>query len=161
MDNKQLRGAVIGYGFISSQGHIPVYRDRNRTLGDVKIVALADICPIRRSSAREAVPGARIYSDYRALLETEAGDLDFIDIATPPYEHAAIARAALLSGIHVLCEKPLACTTEEARSILDHAQRAKKVIFPCHNYKHAPMIKAIGEIVQSGRIGKVRSVTLN
>ncbi len=161
MDNKQLRGAVIGYGFISSQGHIPVYRERNRTLGDVKIVALADICPVRRSSAREAVPGARIYSDYRALLETEAARLDFVDIATPPYEHAAIARAALLSGVHVLCEKPLACSTEEARSLLDHAQRVKKVIFPCHNYKHAPMIKAIREIIHGGRIGKVRSVTLN
>jgi myo-inositol 2-dehydrogenase / D-chiro-inositol 1-dehydrogenase len=161
MDKKQLRGAVIGYGFISSRGHIPVYQERNRTLGDVKIVAVADICPIRRSSARDAVPEAKIYSDYRGLLEREATRLDFVDIATPPYEHAAIARAALLSGVHVLCEKPLACTIEEARVLLDHAKHVKRVIFPCHNYKHAPMIKMIREIVQSGRIGKVRSVTLN
>jgi predicted dehydrogenase len=161
MDSKQLRGAVIGYGFISSKGHIPGYLKRHKTLGDVKIVAIADICPTRRSLAHEAIPGATIYSDYRELLEAESAGLDFVDIATPPYDHAAIARAALSTGAHVLCEKPLACSSDEARSLLDYAKQTQRVIFPCHNYKHAPMIKAIGEMVRGGRIGKVRSVTLN
>jgi predicted dehydrogenase len=161
MNKKKLRGAVIGYGFISAKGHIPAYLKRNEDLGDVQIIAVADICPVRRNLAQEALPQARIYCDYRTLLDAEASNLDFIDIATPPCDHAPIAHAALEGGFHVLCEKPLACTIEEARSLLDHANAVRRVLFPCHNYKHAPMVQAIREIIQSGRIGKVRSVTLN
>lgn len=161
MNKKKLRGALIGYGFVSAEGHLPAYRTRSHNLGDVQIVAAADVSPERRSLAQEALPEAKIYSDYRALLDGEAANLDFVDISTPPCDHAAIAHAALSGGFHVLCEKPLACTIEEARSLLDHAKSAQRVIFPCHNYKHAPAVKAIREIIGSGRIGRVRSVTLN
>ena len=161
MNQKKLRGAVIGYGFVSANGHIPSYLKRNRDLGDVQIIAVADICPVRKTLAQEALPEARIYSDYQTLFDAEATNLDFVDICTPPRDHAPIAHAALAGGFHVLCEKPLSCTVEEARSLLDHAKAAKRVLFPCHNYKHAPTVKAIREIIQSGRVGKIRSVALN
>jgi predicted dehydrogenase len=60
----------------------------------------------------------------------------------------------------VLCEKPLAASIDEARSMLRHASRAERVIYPCHNYKHAPVIKAVRGVIDSGRIGKVHLVTL-
>ena len=157
----KLRGAVIGYGFISGKGHIPAYLDRAENQGDVEIVAVADICEARRNLARKSLPNARIYSDYQALLKSEAGNLDFVDISTPPVDHATIAHAAFDAGLHVLCEKPLTTTLEEAKALLDHAQKAKRVLFPCHNYKHAPVVRAIREIIDSGKIGKVRSLTLN
>jgi predicted dehydrogenase len=94
-------------------------------------------------------------------LDVEAESLDFIDICTPPRDHASIADAALEHGLHVLCEKPLTCSLEEGRSLLAHAKTVQRVLFPCHNYKHAPMIKAIREIIHSGQIGAVRSATLN
>ncbi len=157
----RLRGAVVGYGFISSRGHLPAYLQRAKKHHDVEIVAIADICPARRELAGRAVPGVRIYEDYRSLLDAEGSSLDFIDICTPPSDHAEIARAALEHGLHVLCEKPLAPTVGEAALLLETAAAVRRVIFPCHNYKHAPVVKAIREIVQSGRIGQVRSVTLN
>jgi predicted dehydrogenase len=161
MNKKKLRGAVIGYGFIAAKGHIPTYIKRSQQSGDVQISALADVSPVRRSLARKALPDAQIYSDYRDLLASEGANLDFVDIATPPCDHASIAHAALGAGLHVLCEKPLTRTTEEARSLLAHAQAVERVIFPCHNYNHAAMMKAIRGILQSGRIGKVHSVNLN
>jgi predicted dehydrogenase len=154
---KLLRGAVIGYGFISGKGHIPAYLQRS----DVEIVAVADTCESRRIRAQESLPQARIYSDYRALLSAESAHLDFVDISTPPCDHAAIARAAFDKGLHVLCEKPLTTTLEDAESLMRHAMQAKRVLFPCHNYKHAPVVKAIKEVIDSGRIGSVRSITLN
>jgi predicted dehydrogenase len=157
----KLRGAVIGYGFISGKGHIPAYLQRAQQSNDVEIVAVADICEARRNQAQEALPKARVYSDYKALLDKEADSLDFVDISTPPCDHAAIAHAAFDKGLHVLCEKPLTTTLEEAASLLKHAREAKRVLFPCHNYKHAPVVQAIREIIASGRIGKVRSLTLN
>jgi predicted dehydrogenase len=161
MTQQKLRGAVIGYGFISGKGHIPAYLQRAQKANDVEIVAVADICEARRNQAQEALPKARVYADYKALLDKEAGNLDFVDISTPPCDHAAIAHASFDKGLHVLCEKPLTTTLEEAASLLKHAREAKRVLFPCHNYKHAPVVQTIRDIIASGRIGKVRSLTLN
>lgn len=161
MTKRPLRGAVIGYGFISSKGHLPAYLDRAKEKGDVEIVAIADICAERRAIAADKLPEARIYTDAEILLEQEADGLDFVDIATPPAYHASIAQAALQRGLHVLCEKPLTTTLAEAQSLITAAEKHQRVIFPCHNYKHAPVVKAIREIIESGQIGKVRSVTLN
>lgn len=156
-----LRGAVIGYGFISGKGHIPAYLERGQSQGDVEIIAVADSCEARRALAQEALPKARIYSSFEALLAAESAQLDFVDISTPPCDHARIAHAAFDHGLHVLCEKPLTTTLEEAKSLLQHAIQVKRVLFPCHNYKHAPVVRAIREIIESGKIGNVRSLTLN
>ena len=156
---KKLRGAVIGYGFIMDKGHAAAYRLRP----DVEIAAIADIAADRRAAAAAAWPEARIYDDHEALLAAETvgdGRLDFVDIATPPSDHAAVAHAALDAGLHVLCEKPLAASIDEARAMLRHANRARRVLYPCHNYKHAPVIKAVRRVIEAGRIGKVHLVTL-
>lgn len=126
---------------------------------DVEVVAVADICEARRTLAKEALPHARIYATYQEMLEQER-DLEVVDIATPPCDHAKIAIAALEAGHHVLCEKPLATSTQEARAMLEAAASCNRVLFPCHNYKHAPVVKMIQETIASGRIGEVTNVTL-
>ncbi|RZA08584.1 MAG: Gfo/Idh/MocA family oxidoreductase, partial [Proteobacteria bacterium] len=146
---------VVGYGFISGKGHVPAFLNR----ADVEVVAVADICAARRELAAAALPAARIYESYQAMLAGEK-QLDVVDIATPPCDHAAIAIAALEAGHHVLCEKPLAPTTAEARAMLAAAAKNKRVLFPCHNYKHAPVVKVIQDAIDSGRIGAVTGVTL-
>ena len=153
---RRLRGALIGYGFIGAQGHVPAYLKR----GDVEIVAVADVCAARRALVPGLLPKARVYESAAALLAAERGELDFVDVATPPCDHAAIAQRALELGMHVLCEKPLATRLADAGLLLAQATRSKRVLFPCHNYKHAPVVAAIREVLDSGRIGKVRSVTL-
>src|SRR6059058_1853087 len=90
-----LKGAVIGYGFISGKGHIPAYLQRAQEQGDVEIVAIADICAARRELAKAALPEARIYTDAKSLILAEGRGLDFVDIATPPCDHAALAHLAL------------------------------------------------------------------
>jgi predicted dehydrogenase len=140
---------------------VPAYLERARTKGDVEILAVADICAERRALAAELLPQARIYTAAEDLIENEAEALDFVDISTPPVDHARLAKLALEKGLHVLCEKPLTTSTEEAREILDAAVHRQRVLYPCHNYKHAPVVKAIRDIIASGRIGEVRSLTLN
>ncbi len=161
MSKTQLRGAVIGYGFISSKGHIPAYLERAKSKGDVKIVAIVDTCEARREVAKKALPEARVYATADELYAAEQGNLDFVDISTPPCDHAKLAHQALDLGLHVLCEKPLTATLDEAKALLEHATRVKRVLFPCHNYKHAPVVKKIREVIASGKIGKVRSLTLS
>src|SRR5207247_1235407 len=125
----------------------------------VRSEAVADVCEARRGVARKLAPGARVYESHEALLAAETG-LDFLDIATPPVDHARIARAALQRGLHVFCEKPLTCTVEEALSLVAAARQARRVVFPAHNYKHAPVVKFAAQVIASGRIGQVRAVTL-
>jgi len=155
-EGRRLRGGLVGYGFIGALGHVPAYRTRS----DVEIAAVADACEARRALARRELPGVRVYDSAESLLEGERGRLDFLDVATPPCDHASIAHRALDAGLHVLCEKPLTTTLEDAASLLAHAVRARRVLFPCHNYKHAPVVAAIRDVLRSGAIGPVRSVTL-
>ncbi|HEY4185325.1 MAG TPA: Gfo/Idh/MocA family oxidoreductase [Polyangia bacterium] len=167
-----LRGALIGYGFIMEKGHGAAYRQRMQgtwrgqnsgdvsDASDVRIVAVADISEARRRLAVEHLPGVRVYADHVAMLDAEAGNLDFVDIATPPAEHAAVTREALSRGLHVLCEKPLATSIADAREMLDLARRAGRVIYPCHNYKHAPVIQNVRRVIDAGEIGRVHLVTL-
>lgn len=156
LKTSRLRGALIGYGFIGGQGHVPAYLKRS----DVEIVAVADICAARRSLVPNLLPRAAVYDSHRALFAAERDRLDFVDIATPPCDHAAIAHDALDCGMHVLCEKPFTTRLWDAAALLEHASEARRVIFPAHNYRHAPVVTAIREILESGRIGKIRSVTL-
>jgi predicted dehydrogenase len=155
---KTFRGALIGYGFIGERGHLPAYLGSET---DFSISAIADISEARRELARRALPHARIYDDARSLLAAEAQNLDFVDIATPPCDHAAITHMALARGLHVLCEKPLATSSHDAQAMLDHAREARRVLFPGHNYKHAPVIRAVREVLDSGRLGQVHLVTLD
>ena len=152
---RTLRGALVGHGFIGARGHVPAYLKRE----DVELVAVADVSAGRRALVPAHLPKARVYASAEALLAAER-DLDFVDIATPPCDHAAIAHRALDLGLHVLCEKPFTTSLSDAAALLEHALAARRVIFPCHNYKHAPVVKAIREVIDSGRIGKVRSATL-
>ena len=157
---RTLRGACIGYGFISEGGHSPSYRLRSETPGDYEIVAVADITPARRAAAARTYPKARLYESWERLLDKESKNLDFVDITTPPYAHAEIAHAALDCRLHVLCEKPLAATAKQAQLMAAHAARAHRVLFPCHNYRHAPVVKAVRSVLAQNIIGNVQLVTL-
>lgn len=154
--SRRRKGAIVGFGFIAESGHLPAYQSRD----DYEIAAIADVSPARREAAARALPRARIYADHESLLAQEASQLDFVDIAAPPYAHTAVARAALSRGLHVLCEKPLATSVEDACSLFALAEQKKRVLFPSHNYRHAPVIKAVRETLDRGVIGKVHMVTL-
>jgi predicted dehydrogenase len=150
------QGAIIGFGFIAEKGHLPAYLARR----DVRIVAIADVCGPRRELAKRLLPDARIYEDAQSLMRAER-ELEFVDIATPPRDHAPIACAAMARGLHVLCEKPLATSVRDAEAVIEEAQRRRRVFFPVHNYKHAPSMRAVRDIIDSGRIGAVSLVTLD
>ena len=152
-----LKGAIVGFGFIAGRGHLPAYALH----GDMEITAVADINPARREAAARALPRARVFPSHQAMLEAMRGSLDFVDVCTPPYAHAEIALAAMDAGLHVLCEKPLATTVEGARAMLSKATEARRVLYPSHNYRHAPVIKAVRSILDEGTLGPVHLVTLD
>jgi predicted dehydrogenase len=155
----RLRGALVGFGFIAERGHSPEYAQQVAR-GELEIVAIADINGERRAAAARAFPRARLFDSHEALLETVGSDLDFVDVTTPPYAHAVVARAALERGLHVLCEKPITVSVAEANALAEQAKRMGRVLFPCHNYRHAPVVREVRRLLSSGAIGQVKLVTL-
>src|SRR6201994_145552 len=100
-----------------------------------------------------------VETDWRALIDRD--DVDLVDVCTPGDTHAEIAIAALDAGKHVLCEKPLANTVDEARAMVAAAERASArgvrstVGF---NYRRVPAVALAKRLVEQGRIGEVRHV---
>jgi predicted dehydrogenase len=150
-----MRGAIVGFGVIASTGHAPAYLK----MPQHQIAAVADPVEARRRAAEKMIPGVRTFSSWEQLLGADLG-LDFVDIATPPKWHLEIAQAAAGRGLHVLCEKPITTSLDDARRMLLAAERNRVTIFPCHNYKHAPVVKEMRRAIESGDIGQVRSATL-
>ena len=107
-----------------------------------------------RGLRRNASPRPDWYASAEELLAQET--LDFVDICTPPAAHAALVRAALERSLHVLCEKPLVLSPEELRGLPALAAEKERTLFTVHNWKHAPVLARVGELVRSGAIGEVR-----
>jgi predicted dehydrogenase len=115
------------------------------------------ICGRDEAGVREAAEslGWEGYeTDYGRLLERD--DVGLVDVATPGNTHHEIAIASLEAGKHVLCEKPLANTLQEAREMLDAARKAGTVNMVCFNYRRAPAVQLAKKLVGDGRLGEIR-----
>jgi predicted dehydrogenase len=147
-----LRGALIGVGHVARNGHLPEWRRR----AEATLVAAADAHSGGREAFFAAFPQARWYVSAEELLAGEA--LDFVDVCTPPALHAPIVRAALESDCHVLCEKPLVLSPEALAPLSDLARRKGRALVTVHNWKHAPALAKVTELLRSGAVGRVRRV---
>jgi predicted dehydrogenase len=146
--NEKLNIGVVG---VANRGH-----ENIQGIKQENIVALCDVDDNYLARAAADFPGAKTYTDFRKLLEQK--DLDAVLVATPDHTHAIVAVAALKSGRHVYCEKPLARTISEVRAITETARKQKLVtqigtqIHAGRNYRN------VVELIQSNAIGEVKEV---
>jgi predicted dehydrogenase len=149
-----LRGAIIGFGAVAANGHLPAYLKSS----EAKIVAVVDRTETRRKAAEESLPGIATFATTAALA---AGtEIDFVDICTPPALHGEPMVEALAHGWNVLCEKPLLLDLVELEKIRTLARESKRVVVPVHNWKYAPIIRRATEALRSGAIGPVREIEI-
>ncbi|TAN36984.1 MAG: Gfo/Idh/MocA family oxidoreductase [Verrucomicrobia bacterium] len=121
------------------------------------IVALCDVDTDYAALTIKRYPGARVYADYREMLEKQK-DLDAVMIATPDHTHAVIAMAAMQAGKHVFCQKPLCHDIFEARA-LQKAARETKVVTQMGIQGHSGEgARLIYEWIAAGAIGEVCEV---
>jgi predicted dehydrogenase len=157
----ELRVGMVGYAFMGA-AHSQAWRTVNRVFDLPVRASMVAVCG--RDASRVADAAARLgwaehVTDWRELIHRD--DIDIVDICTPGGSHAEIALAALAAGKHVLCEKPLANTVEEARDMVDAAQRAAAagIRSMCgYNYRRVPAVTLMRQLVAAGRIGVIRHV---
>lgn len=125
-------------------------------LKEENIVALCDIDDQKLAAAHQQFPQAKAYNDFRRLIEQK--DIDAIVVATPDHTHAVAAVAALRSGRHLYCEKPMARTISEVRIITETARRMKRVTQLGTQIHAGANYRRVVELVRSGVIGAVRDV---
>jgi predicted dehydrogenase len=145
----RLKGVLLGAGNIALKGHAPQWAGALKD--QVEIVAVADLSEANREAARQWFPEARRYESAEDALNTE--NPDFVDICTPPFTHRGLIARAASRGIHVICEKPLAPSLDEALRIADGVRRAKVVFQPCHQYNYSPPWQVVKGLVP--RIGEI------
>jgi predicted dehydrogenase len=147
---KQLNVAVIGLGM--GKGHL---RDYVANM-DARPVAICDLDQARlaQQGAEADLPDEARYTDYRELL-ADAGklELDAVSVALPNALHAPVTLAALQAGLHVLCEKPMAMTADDARKMKAAADKAGKVLMINFSFRFRPQSMSLKRIVESGAVG--------
>lgn len=141
---------VIGCGSIAKNRHFPEYSSHQET----DIIAVCDRVQDRANAAAQRY-GVQAYTDYIELLKNK--DIDAVSICTPNYLHARMTIAALESGKHVLCEKPMATSLKDAEKMNEAATKSGKILMIGHNQRFVPSHQKAKQIIESGEVGKVYS----
>jgi len=156
MAKKELRIGLVGYGFMG-RTHTNGYKRVGDFFGELEYKpVLQAVCGRTEDKAKafaEQWGYASYETDWKKLIERD--DIDAIDICTPNDQHAPVAIAAAEAGKMVLCEKPLARTTEESQPMVDAVEKAGVPNTVWYNYRRVPAVTLAKQIIDSGKLGKI------
>lgn len=151
-----IRGAVIGYGAAFNMGK--AHANMMERTDGITCVAVCDIAPARTEAAKTDFPGIRTYNKIEALLADD--DVDIIANVLPHSLHCAPTVACLKAGKHVIVEKPMCVTIEEATEMITTAEEKGVMLSVHHNRRWDADFWTLHELVHSGVIGKVFNVEM-
>ncbi|TDI69070.1 MAG: Gfo/Idh/MocA family oxidoreductase [Bacteroidetes bacterium] len=165
MDRK-LRYGMVGGGPDAFIGG--VHRMAAALDGEMELVAGAFSSSPEKSKIQGAalhLSSERVYDSYQEMAERElaraAGDrIDFVSIVTPNHLHYEVARCFIEAGIHVICDKPLTNTVEDAESLCRLVAEKDVVFALTHNYTGYPMVKQARAMVADGKLGVIRKIVV-
>jgi predicted dehydrogenase len=147
----KIKVGIVGCGFIANRKHLPMLAQHE----DVEVVAFCDIIKERaETSAKQfGTADAKVYEDYRQLIARK--DIDIVHVCTPNSSHSEITVAALQSGKHVMCEKPMAKTSAEAKAMLDAAKASGKKLTIGYQNRFRSDSQFIKGLCDKGELGDI------
>ena len=148
--SEKLKVGVAGIGQIAKVLHIPEYLDSP----DVELVAMynGDLSFAKEAMAKFEPMGVKFYDDLDAFL---ASGVQAISVCERNHLHAPVSIKALEAGVHVLCEKPMALTLEDAQKMIDTAKATGTVLMIDQSQRYSKPHQKAREILQSGQLGKI------
>jgi predicted dehydrogenase len=151
-EQEKVRIGVIGTG---AQGQNLLRQ--LMSLPNAEVVALCDIYTPHRIGAMEiAGEKAQAYRDYRALLDRK--EIEAVVIATPLHQHAPVSIDAMQAGKHVLCEKAIAYSMDQAKAMARTARETKRILQIGHQRHYNPIYHQAYQLIQEGAIGRITHV---
>jgi len=153
-----MKVGLVGCGRIATAVHLPSLKK----IEGYDLAAVADTHPERLRETKERFGVEEGYIDYRQMLVK--ADIDAVFVCTPPQHHFQIVMDSIEWGKHVLCEKPLATTVEEALAIKkalrmkQQASQERLTLMPAHNFVFTPCFTEALKIIERGEIGKTRKI---
>src|ERR1700752_693958 len=143
-----IRVGVVGYGYWGPN----LVRNFMAAQGS-SVVAVADLNEARLQPLQKLYPSLKTYANAIDLIR--ATDIDAVVIATPVSSHFDLALATLQSGKHVLVEKPIASTSDQARRLVDEAARRNLVLMVDHTFVYTDAVRKVRELISSGALGQI------
>jgi predicted dehydrogenase len=162
MAEPRIRLGMVGGGegaFIGAVHRIAARLDDRYELVAGALSASAD--KAMRSAEAIGLRPDRSYPDFRTMAQAEAARTDAIEavaIVTPNHMHAAVAEAFLETGVHIICDKPLTATLEDARRLRDKARATGSIFAVTYNYSGYPLVRHARAMVQDGELGAIRII---
>jgi predicted dehydrogenase len=161
---RKLRMGIVGGGQGSFIGRVHVTAavlDNRAAL--VAGALSSDPARAKASAADYDIDPARAYASYQEMFDRERAlpadrRIDFVSIATPNHMHFPVAKAAVESGFHVVCDKPLTLTLAEAEALADVVKRSNVVFAVTHNYTGYPLVRQAREMALAGELGEIQAV---
>lgn len=153
MSDSAINFGIVGCGRIA-QRHTQHINNNGR------LVATYDIKP-EKSEALASEYGAKAFPSYESFLEENKEKMHVVSVCSPNGMHATHTIAALRAGYHVLCEKPMAINVEDCRRMIDEAAKAKRLLFIVKQNRFNPPVKALKQVIEEGRLGRIFSVQLS
>ncbi len=164
-EDRPLRLGMVGGGLGAFIGAVHRSAARLDNRFDLVAGALSDKPDEAQESARMLrIAPDRAYMTFEEMAEVESGRADGIDvvsIVTPNHLHFAIGKAFAEKGIHVICDKPLAVSLEQGRTLARIVDKVGIVFCVTHNYTGYPMVREARALVAAGELGSIRSVRVS
>jgi predicted dehydrogenase len=150
MPQEKMRVAIIGSGMIALIAHVPSWKALSK---DVELVGTADILPDRAKQLAEAEGIPHHYGDWQKMLDELKPDI--VSVCTPNAYHAEQSIAALESGAHVLCEKPISISHADAEKMYAAAEAAGKILMVGQSTRFTNVPFAAKKLIDKGRLGEI------
>jgi len=152
---KELNIGLVGYKFMG-KAHSHAYKDVSMFFDVPLRPVMKVICGRDEANVKDAAQKFG-WQEYETSWENLVmrNDIDLIDITAPSNVHKDIAIAAAQAGKHILCEKPLALSLSDAREMLNAVEKAGVKHMIGFNYRRAPAVQLIKELIDNGKLGKI------
>jgi myo-inositol 2-dehydrogenase/D-chiro-inositol 1-dehydrogenase len=147
-----MRIGIVGAGAIARRGHLPVYR----TMPEIDIVGVADLDLSLAENVAAEFGITRYVSDCKTLIEDDS--IELVDICTPTQTHLEVIRTAVEQGKHILVEKPLSTTLEDALEIQNIIKANDIHLCVVHNWRYTPSVRRVAERIFNGYLGNIVTI---
>lgn len=153
MENKKLRVGIIGTGKWAVDAHLPAFLALK---DDVEVVALCNLHIEKAKRVADEFGIASVYDKLEEMIEKE--NLDILDIITSRGEHFIPSCAAIDNGLHILCEKPIGHTLDEATKLVDKIKDKELIHHVGFTFRYSPVVRYVKKLIEEGTIGDIYHV---